>query len=85
MLKIDFKNYKYNGCDNVYPLDKEGDKYTKFGIGAIRKTIAGNTAILLHCERLNSKGKNMLTSKFVTEKGYRFTSLKLRNLVLKIK
>ena len=82
-MYIDIKNYEYTKADRVFCLDINGNKFPKYGIGKLRHTIKNRLCVAFR-SYLSTKGKDMLTSKFVTEKGFEFTSVKLKNKLLKL-
>ena len=82
-IKLDIKGYEVVEADRIYPLDSNGERmHFKYGVGEFRTTIKGQ---LMYVDMYNVKkdSKHRLTSKFETESGFRFTSVKLKNYLLK--
>jgi hypothetical protein len=78
---IDLKNYEYTSSDTIYCLDSNGNKFPKNGFAKLRRTILGELKVIFEY-KLTDKQKPALTSKFITEKGFEFTSIKLKNKLL---
>ena len=80
---IRLKIYKYTGVETIYPMDENGNSFTKNGIGKIRMNLKNEVVIYLNGARLSDNGRSKITSLFITDKLNTFTSVALKNFMLK--
>ena len=88
-MRFESNTYTPENHEIIYPLDEDGNKVTfkvkgfEYGIGRFEMTIAKTWKFIPYFRLRQKSLLKITTSKFETSNVNQFTSLKLKNYILK--